>query len=156
MLYTFKGLDGAQPAERLIEVNGAFYGTTTYGGTGKCAVSKVVVGCGSVFKLSMSGVEQVLYSFKGKPDGLYPAAGLTRAQGKLYGTTLYGGTFNKGTVYEISTSGKERVLYSFKGAPDGSYPTGLLNVRGTLYGTTGAGGDRRCRGGCGTVFAFTP
>lgn len=49
-------------------------------------------------------------------------------------------------------TGKERVLYSFQGKPDGGAPTaGLIDVNGTLYGTTdyaGAYGD-------GAVFALT-
>ncbi|MGC9990893.1 MAG: choice-of-anchor tandem repeat GloVer-containing protein [Candidatus Cybelea sp.] len=39
---------------------------------------------------------------------------------------------------------------------DGSYPlASLLDVEGTLYGTTYAGGTGGCRGGCGTVFSVT-
>jgi uncharacterized repeat protein (TIGR03803 family) len=44
------------------------------------------------------------------------------------------------------------VLYTFTGAPDGSEPgqANLLDVNGTLYGTTYSGGDY----GYGTVFKF--
>ncbi|HLY03539.1 MAG TPA: choice-of-anchor tandem repeat GloVer-containing protein [Candidatus Cybelea sp.] len=53
------------------------------------------------------------------------------------------------------------MLYSFKGdgSGDGAYPHGdLLDVNGTLYGTTSNGGSssrkRRYAIGCGTVFAI--
>lgn len=53
---------------------------------------------------------------------------------------------------------KEKVLYSFCANPnctDGAAPTSLLvDVKGTLYGTTGLGGVYN--GGSGTVFAFNP
>ena len=44
-------------------------------------------------------------------------------------------------------------LYSFTGTPDGANPfqSDLLNVNGTLYGTTGAGGAF----GAGTIFTFS-
>ncbi|MGA9418858.1 MAG: hypothetical protein WBV40_06870, partial [Candidatus Cybelea sp.] len=40
------------------------------------------------------------------------------------------------------------VLYSFDGAEDGQYPyAGLINVKGTLYGTTSEGDRKRQRDG---------
>jgi hypothetical protein len=55
------------------------------------------------------------------------------------------------------------VLYSFKGGKKGGeFPNeALINVNGTLYGTTRSGGRGNCGGdgyayGCGTVFALTP
>ena len=46
-----------------------------------------------------------------------------------------------------------KTLYSFAGTPDGTEPfqSDLLNVNGTLYGTTGGGGDF----GAGTIFTFS-
>ena len=47
---------------------------------------------GTVFEVSKSGSETVLYSFAGGSDGEFPQAGLVRdAEGNLYGTTLTGG-----------------------------------------------------------------
>ncbi len=52
-----------------------------------------------------------------------------------------------------------RVLYSFGTAPDGNYPVaGLIDVSGTLYGTTFEGGKNPygCSStNCGTVFSIT-
>jgi uncharacterized repeat protein (TIGR03803 family) len=51
------------------------------------------------------------------------------------------------------TTGAESILYSFGADGDGANPiTGLLNIGGTFYGTTTAGGAT----GGGTVFAFNP
>jgi uncharacterized repeat protein (TIGR03803 family) len=102
---------------------------------------------------------KVLLSFMGA-DGKYPEASLTDVNGTLYGTTDYGGQESLGTVFAITPSGTQTVVHSFKGSPkDGALPeAGLVNVNGTLYGTTTFGGGKGCGGedGCGTVFAITP
>jgi len=144
-LYNFAGgNDGAFPAASLIEVNGTLYGTTTSGG---------VANDGTVFALTPSGVEQVVYSFKGGADGAGPQ-GLVNVSGTLYGTTSGGGANNDGTIFAVvATSGVESVLYTFKGGVDGAQPRcGLLDVNGTLYGTTALGGV----GQDGTVFKLVP
>jgi uncharacterized repeat protein (TIGR03803 family) len=127
------------------------YGTTSGGGRN---------GKGTVFVVSPSGKERVLYSFKRKPDGAVPQAGLVYSAGKLYGTTALGGTNGDGTVFEVTLSGKERVLYSFTDVPDGDIPDApLIAANGVLYGTTLWGGSSRCSSsssyGCGTVFTVT-
>lgn len=51
-----------------------------------------------------------------------------------------------------ASSSSYSILYKFGGSPDGAYPdAALLDVRGTLYGTTSGGGTN----GAGTVFAIT-
>ncbi|HEY2473787.1 MAG TPA: choice-of-anchor tandem repeat GloVer-containing protein [Candidatus Cybelea sp.] len=92
MIYTFKGLpnDGARPIGRLTVFNGKLYGVTIGGGAHQCASSGS--GCGTVFDVSPSGKESVLYSFAGGMDGEYPYAGLALLNGRLYGTTRYGGS----------------------------------------------------------------
>jgi uncharacterized repeat protein (TIGR03803 family) len=143
-LYSFKGgTDGSGPSG-LIAINGALYGTTDIGGA-QCIIksrNNNHVGCGTVFEVSPSGQERVLYRFQGAPDGAGPFAGLIAVNGKLYGTTSQGGNANnKGTVFEVSTSGQERVLYRFRGKPDGDLPAaGLVAFNGALYGTTCCGG----------------
>jgi uncharacterized repeat protein (TIGR03803 family) len=85
VIYRFKGgNDGSDPRGVLASVNGVLYGTTPIGGKG--------CGCGTIFKITTSGKKQVLYSFKGPPDGADPEAGLTFLEGKLYGTTSGGGS----------------------------------------------------------------
>jgi len=161
VLYSFKGgpSDGFYPYAGLIDVEGTLYGTTLLGGTGACES-----GCGTVFQITKKGVETVLYSFKLDGDGAQPIGGLIDVGGTLYGTTQYGGAascpYGCGTVFKITTAGDETVLYSFKGGTDGALPqAGLINVGGTLYGTTEFGGNGNCNTegiiGCGTVFKIT-
>ena len=150
VLYSFTGgADGGTPMAALLRDSaGNLYGTTYYGGNLNCNRG---TGCGTVFKLSPTGVETVLHRFAPGTDGELPAAGLVRdAIGNFYGTTLLGGAFGNGTVFELSKAGKERVLYSFTGGADGSLPLSTLvrDAAGNLYGTTQLGGAY----GTGTVF----
>jgi uncharacterized repeat protein (TIGR03803 family) len=151
VVYSFKGgSDGAMPFGRLLAFNGKLYGTTANGGTSGSSCNENP-GLGTVFEVSPTGAESVLYRFKGIPDACNPMAGLIVLDGRLYGTTINGGTFGFGSVFAITTAGKERVLYSFKyGAKDGAGPLApLIAVAGKLYGTTTDGGSE---GYQGTVF----
>jgi uncharacterized repeat protein (TIGR03803 family) len=147
-LYSFTGNpDGANPYAGLIsDKDGNLYGTTLGGGASEY---------GTVFELSSTGVETVLYAFTGNPpDGEYPLSGLVRdAAGNLYGTTEKGGASGFGTVFKLSSTGTEIVLHSFTGA-DGAFPYATLvrDSKGNLYGTTESGGHD----GAGVVFKITP
>jgi uncharacterized repeat protein (TIGR03803 family) len=144
ILHKFGAGDGTNPSAGLIDVEGTLYGTTAKGGSN---------GYGTVFSLTTSGEETVLHSFGGSGDGAQPAAGLLDVNGTLYGTTSAGGaTTNAGTVFSISPSGTETVLHSFDFAGTGGAApvAALIDVNGTLYGTTSAGGH-----GSGTVFSIT-
>ena len=52
--------------------------------------------------MSRSGQEQLLYQFKGEPDGSFPETQLVEVKGMLYGTTDGGGANNDGTIFQIS------------------------------------------------------
>ncbi|MGH6839303.1 MAG: choice-of-anchor tandem repeat GloVer-containing protein [Methylocella sp.] len=156
VLHAFSGFpsDGGTPEGGLIaDSSGNLYGTTAIGGAS---------GNGVVFKLSASGTETVLYSFKGGSDGGTPVAGLIAdSGGNLYGTTFAGGASNSGVVFKLSPSGTETVLHSFSAAPsDGTNPrSGLIaDSSGNLFGTTQEGGALGgvCPSGCGMVFKVTP
>jgi uncharacterized repeat protein (TIGR03803 family) len=96
VLYRFNGTpDGQNPMASLINVGGIFYGTTRSGGAG----SK---GLGTIFSLTKTGTETVLYSFSGHKDGSEPVAALIELKGKLYGTTLEGGAQGNGTVFVVN------------------------------------------------------
>jgi uncharacterized repeat protein (TIGR03803 family) len=160
VLHLFTGApDGARPKE-LLNIGGTLYGTTSEGGTGTaCGAS----GCGTVFKITPKGIETVLYSFRGGDDGASPLAGLINEGGTFYGTTYIGGGIGCfdhgcGTVFRVTPEGTETVLHRFSGSPDGAAPfAGLINVGGTIFGTTVLGGDPKCgKLGCGTVFSITP
>jgi uncharacterized repeat protein (TIGR03803 family) len=137
VLYSFKGgTDGEGPFGGLVsDKSGNFYGTTLGGG---------ILGAGTVFKVTKTGTEAVLYNFMGGTDGGSPFGTLVRdAVGNLYGTTEYGGLSGFGTIFELSNTGAETVLHSFAGFPtDGQNPLAGLkrDNEGNLYGTTYDGG----------------
>jgi uncharacterized repeat protein (TIGR03803 family) len=147
VVHSFDGAcycDGQEPYAPLLAFQGAIFGTTYYGGK---------YTFGTVFEVTTNGKETVLYHFQGGNDGANPSAGLIAVNGVLYGTTNgtgYGSGAPWGTIFSINSPGHERVLYRFKGPPDGATPYGgLVDLKGTLYGTTVAGGTS----GWGTVFS---
>jgi uncharacterized repeat protein (TIGR03803 family) len=149
VLYSFRSTpDGGFPDAALINVGGTLYGTTGEGGANNY---------GSVFAITPAGVETVIYSFKGSrsgPDGDGPDSSLINVDGALYGTTVAGGSdMDCGTVFKVTPAGAETVLHVFCSSQnDGAAPlAGLINVGGTLYGTTESGGT----GDRGTVFKMT-
>jgi uncharacterized repeat protein (TIGR03803 family) len=149
--------DGAYPNAGLTNVNGTLFGTTWLGGSG-CGGSG---SCGTVYSVTTTGKEKVLYSFAGGSDGANPLASLKEVKGVLYGTTENGGgsgCFSRGcgTVFSITTTGTEKVLHRFGVGSDGANPVaGLIDVKGTLYGTTENGGSTRCGNGCGTMYSIS-
>ena len=145
VLYSFTGEngDGANPEAGLImDSEGNFYGTTTYGGNANQD--------GIVFRFTPGLGEDVIYTFCSSTncaDGARPAAGLIMDKdGNLYGTTMGGGAYGYGTVFELLPY---PALYSFDG-DNGSDPQAglLMDSEGNLYGTTVGGGAS----GVGTVF----
>ena len=116
---------------------GGFYSTTQNGGT---------KGEGTVYKLNSSFVVTTQHSFGNSfGDGTYPAAGMLLAtDGKYYGATAEGGTYDDGTLFNSTSTGAFTKLYSFNNSvnlmqeaplsPPVEYTTGLL------YGTTEFGG----------------
>jgi uncharacterized repeat protein (TIGR03803 family) len=148
MIYNFTGgADGGYPyAGLVLDKKGDLYGTTYLGGAS---------GQGTVFKVTNSGKETVLFSFTGGADGGSPNARLLwDRKGNLYGTTYYGGASNAGVVFKLDRTHQETVLHSFDYVNDGGYPTATLirDAGGNLYGTATAGGASNH----GTVFKITP
>jgi uncharacterized repeat protein (TIGR03803 family) len=99
ILYTFTGhtqntVDGASPAAGLMQAtDGDLYGVTYKGGS---------AGLGTLFRISTTGVYQILYSFNGAA-GAAPAGTLMQdTSGMLYGTAIGGGTSRLGTVYQVN------------------------------------------------------
>src|SRR5438132_2689482 len=124
-----------------------------------------MIGCALVQLVSAADAvtyrEKVLWSFGSGTDGQYPYASLINVNGTLYGTTSGGGSNTScdlgngcGTVFSLDPSTDvEKVLYSFcsqSNCTDGANPAdSLINVKGTLYGTTVYGGSTGCSGyGC--------
>ena len=150
VLHSFSGAynDGILPTASLINVNGTLYGTTEYGEGNGGSNS----GYGTVFSVSTTGTENVLYNSPGGTGATIPLAGLINIKGTLYGTSAYGGADGPGTAFSITTSGSLTILHSFGSGTDGSnLYAALLNVKGILYGTTEGGGTY----GKGTVFSMS-
>jgi len=153
LLYSFRGphdgRDGERPVASLVNVNGTLYGTTEDGGSNDNGI---------VFSVTTTGTEKLLHRFQGGSDGGNPAGGLLNVNGALYGTTVTGGgsgcsgNYGCGTVFSITPSGRETVLHRFGVGSDGAWPdAGLIDVNGTLYGTTYYGGSYNA----GTIFSVT-
>jgi uncharacterized repeat protein (TIGR03803 family) len=140
--------DGRFPVGGLVQAtNGDLYGTTAAVGA---------IGCGTVFRMSLSGKLTTLHSFDGT-DGCGPYATLVQANdGDFYGITIGGGANEYGTVFKITPGGKLTSLYSFCSLPnctDGYYPwAGLVQATDrNFYGTTYGGGANDY----GTVFSIS-
>ncbi len=129
VLYNFTNAnDGAYPRQPPIPApDGNLYGVT---GNGTNYV---------VYRLTPSGTFAPIAAAPGYSWGPL----LLGVDGKLYGTTLYGGTYNGGTAFQLTlgSSPKLKVIHSFSG-PTGSQPAGGLmqGADGKLYGTASSGG----------------
>jgi len=168
-LASFDGSDGHLAGVLVQGSDGNFYGTTLVGGNQNAACpAGNGPGCGTIFKVSPSGVLTTLYKFCSKvncTDGDRPVGGLILAtDGDFYGVTNSGGTncsTNKshcGTIFKITPSGKLTTLYNFCALPncsDGYAPSaGLMqSAYGDFYGTTAIGGGANQEG---TIFRLTP
>ena len=145
VLHSFSGgNDGAGPLAGLVfDKSGNLFGTTSRGGPNNA---------GTVFEITPSGTETVLYAFTN--DANPQASVIVDKQGNLFGTTLFGGKYGAGTVFKCALDGTETDLYSFAGGKDGADPQSSLiaDSNGNLYGTTSAGGAN----GRGTVFRLSP
>ena len=166
-IYTFSGgSDGAFPAARvIIGRDGAFYGTTVFGGS-----ASGNGGGGVVFRLQppphvparvvSPWTETVLYQFASYyGDGEEPYYGdlLFDQAGSIYGTTFIGGyecgdAAYCGTVYKLTRNGgawTETILYAFPQLGVAFPQAGVIfDQAGNLYGTTTDSG--------GAVFQLTP
>jgi uncharacterized repeat protein (TIGR03803 family) len=159
----FDGTNGNGPSGILQATNGAFYGTTGYGGAHDCVSFGSSGGCGTIFKLVGTTLTTV-HNFCAQTncaDGAIPLGGLVQGtDGNFYGTTVAGGDADCsnpvgpgcGTVFKITPGGVFTVLHRFV-STDGAFPYSQLiqATNGDFYGTTSEGG----RYGYGTIFKIT-
>lgn len=150
------GTDGATPDAQLIrDAAGNLYGTTEYGGIPTCGAS---IGCGTVFKISPSGRETVLYAFTGGVNA-NPTGGVVRdAAGNLYGVASDEANNNGyvGSVFRLQPNGNLVTLHAFaRNTTDGNLPLArvIRDSAGNLYGTTAFGGTNN---NGGTVYKIDP
>jgi uncharacterized repeat protein (TIGR03803 family) len=125
---------------------GFLYGTTYSGGASNA---------GTIYKVPRDGGAcQVLWSFgAGTNDARNPYGGLLLASdGRIYGTTVGGGTNKAGAVFRLTPATDEYALIrSFGGAlnsPTNPFCRLIEGPGGVLYGTTVAGGTN----GLGSAF----
>jgi uncharacterized repeat protein (TIGR03803 family) len=163
-LYPFTGSpQGANPYDGLAYMNGAFYGTTAYGGYANS--TNCMGGCGTVFEFDPATQKlTTLYTFNGTTDVGGPYVGLAfDTKGNLYGTTEGGDNANNsngGAVFELtpSTNGSTpwsySTLHTFNETTDnadgGISSRLVLDKNGNIYATTKYGGNSNCS--CGTVY----
>ena len=150
--------DASLPYTGLVQgPDGMLYGTTLYGGNNNK---------GTIYRIGLDGGNFSIIHHFNDSDGENPEGALIVGHdGELYGTTLMGGSSDRGTVYRISTAGVHTLLYSFPSlSAFGSLGTAtnatganpraglLLASDGNYYGTAYQGGPD----GMGTVFRMTP
>ncbi len=84
---------------------------------------------------------------------IYPSMMAQGRDGRIYGTTLSGGSHLAGNVFAITTAGAIADLHDFSGT-DGNGPQGgiTMGLDGNFYGTTYLGGGTQH----GTIFKITP
>ncbi len=138
-------LQGAYPFGTLIFHDGLLFGTAYLG----CVYDE-----GGIFNVNIAKESgETMLCFKGYPD---PAGGdaVVYSKGKLFGSTVGGGTRDLGTVFsfDIKTR-KQKVLHDFSGGLDGQTPFGsLIEIAGRFYGTANSAGA----GGEGILYQISP
>jgi uncharacterized repeat protein (TIGR03803 family) len=153
--FKHNGGNGYGPQARLtVGPDGAYYGTTVYGGyPGGCGGA----GCGTIFRLTLANSWTVIYRFSDS-DGRWPYSEVTfDSAGNMFGTAVQGGAYGGGTVFKLVRNGNQWThsdIYNFTGGADGFEPVGglIIDSAGNLYGTTEGGGT--CS--CGVVFELSP
>ena len=117
-------------------------------------------GDGTVFEISSTGTESILYSFTNQADGGFPVTGLALdSSNNLYGNT--GNTYQYetnnyengfGTMFKINSSGLT-TLFTFNYI-DGLSSLGnpVLDAQGNIYGVSQFGGSK----GFGIAYKLIP
>jgi uncharacterized repeat protein (TIGR03803 family) len=159
-LHVFRGLEGAVPTGITQGRDGAFYGTTTYGG--QPGSSPLTPGTGTIFRIDPAGSLTTLFVFPGGERGFRPGPLMQGGDGALYGTAVGGETLYQrlpGIVYRFDPATRDyRILHTFALRdgiyPDGKSPTGKLFQAGDgfFYGTTSQGGPWNA----GVVYKVAP
>jgi uncharacterized repeat protein (TIGR03803 family) len=122
------GTDGAYPWAPPVQTpDGNIYGVTdagTYPGT--------------AYRIAPNGKFSAIATLPSKTI----APLVMGTDGNFYGTTQYGGDFNRGTVFRLSVKGKLKIIHSFDPSSEGGVPLGpvMIGADNKFYGTTSGGG----------------
>ncbi len=156
--------EGGRPVSLIQGADGNFYGAAQVSMEG----SSTSVG-GDIFSLIPAGALTVLHTFlpgskKNYPDGNLPGMLIQGPDGKLYGTTLFGGVdgcdgyCGYGVLYRMNTDGSDfQIVHKFCSDVNcGGFRLTASSLvagkDGNLYGTIGAGGTF----GYGSIFRIKP
>ena len=161
---------GGRPDSLILGADGNFYGAAEDSMEG----SSTPTG-GTVFSVTPTGAFTLLHTFsagtnKTYPNGNLPSYVAQGSDGKIYGTTLFGGVggcngyCGSGVLYRVSKTGTGfQVLHKFcsqSDCTDGGEGALVADPDGNLYGASYSGGTgTSCAPyyvGCGTIFRVTP
>jgi uncharacterized repeat protein (TIGR03803 family) len=127
--------DGDSSVARLVQgIDGALYGTTIHGG----AFCQQTSGCGTAFRITLSGTLTTLHSFDDTDDGKSPFGGLVQAtDGNFYGAATYGanpactaGLHGCGTVFRLN--GPPPSMTTVTSSPNPSTFGDLVTITATV------------------------
>ncbi len=142
--YNFSGSEGNVARGTLIyATNGKLYGQTKEGGANSVGV---------IYEYDLSTDTYTKKFDFSNDDGKNPEGSIMQANnGKLYGVTAYGGTYNAGVIFEFDiTNDAYAVKYHFENIGDsGRQPRGgLIQANnGYIYGLTTYGGEGSSQNG---------
>jgi uncharacterized repeat protein (TIGR03803 family) len=160
---------GGRPDALIQGSDGNVYGTAQVSMEGTSSPNG-----GTVFSLSPTGTFKLLHTFtlgpnKNYPNGNLPGFIVEGSDGKLYGTTLFGGVggcngyCGFGVLYRINTDGTGfQIIHKFcsqTNCADGNGGQMIKGTDGNLYGASMEGGTGSCNsyyGTCGGIFRVIP
>jgi uncharacterized repeat protein (TIGR03803 family) len=149
VLASFDSTNGAKPGFGLARgTDGSFYGVTLEGGTNPPANYAGGTTCGTLFKITNTGVLTSLISFS-KNDCVRPTGTPEQGpDGNWYCTSYFGGDtthipgVGNGTVFQLSSSGKLSIPVAFPFPaytfPPGIYTNGAWPTSGLIPGPNGS------------------
>jgi uncharacterized repeat protein (TIGR03803 family) len=151
-LKSFKTINGSQPMGRLLQAtNGKLYGTTYYGS----ASSSVPFGTnGIIYSYDPTTRAFIRLHELSEIGAQNPVGALLQvSNGKLYGTTSYGGSNGKGVLFSLDLLTNSLEKLTDFGSENGEFPrSDLIEARdGKIYGTASGGPT-----GNGVLFSYEP
>jgi uncharacterized repeat protein (TIGR03803 family) len=152
VLYSFGAApDGMYPGSGPVSYGGDYYGVTIEGGANTCDNG---ISCGTVFKITPSGKETVLYNFTGGSDGQNPYEIVGTYKGNMYGLSRNASNAVI-AVFEINSAGDFSIAYN------GSYVSQIayiiMGTDGSLYASSSGGDDSSgAPTGFGQILKVTP